>query len=171
MLTRERDSQPDKEPPVHTSTTKKSRWCHVRRWSVSYSEPACCIFLADQSPHDTPWHDLFSRCSRRHHGPDSAASEQLSNGHHSSFQQYENTRVNFGSWNGVTGLFLAPFRWYRIQENTFLLALVEDLKLVYLVVTFISFYSELLAVTWATVAVNQLAECDDLAPTDTAWGF
>ena len=66
---------------------------------------------------------------------------------------------------------LAPFRLYRIEENKQLLATVQDLKRVYIVVTLISFCSELLAVMWATVAVNQLTERNDLVATETVWAL
>jgi hypothetical protein len=45
---------------------------------------------------------------------------------------------------------------------------VESLRRAYIVVTLISFCSELLAVMWGTVAVNQLTE-RTLAPTDSVW--
>lgn len=67
--------------------------------------------------------------------------------------------------------FLAPFRLFRIEENKALLARIEDLKRVYIVVTLISFCSELLAVMWATVAVNQLTERNDLVPTPSVWAL
>ena len=65
--------------------------------------------------------------------------------------------------------FLAPFRLQRIQDDDTLLSRVEDLKRVYIVVTLISFCSELLAVMWATVAVNQLTERNDLLAAASVW--
>jgi hypothetical protein len=67
--------------------------------------------------------------------------------------------------------FLAPFRLSPgIQEQPELLRRIELLKLVYIVVTLICFCSELLAVMWATVAVNQLTETV-VAPTTSVWAL
>jgi hypothetical protein len=46
---------------------------------------------------------------------------------------------------------------------------VESLRRVYIVVTLISFCSELLAVMWATVAVNQLTERSDIPAVSSVW--
>jgi hypothetical protein len=46
---------------------------------------------------------------------------------------------------------------------------VESLRRTYIVVTLISFCSELLAVMWATVAVNQLTERSDIPVASSVW--
>ena len=67
--------------------------------------------------------------------------------------------------------FLAPFRLSpEIQAQPDLLKRITMLKRAYIVVTLISFCSELLAVMWATVAVNQLTETE-IAPSGSVWGL
>lgn len=46
---------------------------------------------------------------------------------------------------------------------------IESLRRAYIVVTLISFCSELLAVMWGTVAVNQLTERNDVLPSSSVW--
>lgn len=65
--------------------------------------------------------------------------------------------------------FLAPFRLTdSIKQEPYLLRRIELLKRAYILVTLISFCSELLAVMWATVAVNQLTETV-VAPSTSVW--
>jgi hypothetical protein len=65
--------------------------------------------------------------------------------------------------------FLAPFRLSdSMKRSPKLLRRVELLKRAYILVTLVSFCSELLAVMWATVAVNQLTETVVL-PATSVW--
>ena len=67
--------------------------------------------------------------------------------------------------------FLAPFRLSdSIKKEPKLLRRIELLKRAYVLVTLISFCSELLTVMWATVAVNQLTETV-VAPTSSVWAL
>lgn len=65
--------------------------------------------------------------------------------------------------------FLAPFQLPQsIEGQPKMVRRIELLKRAYITVTLISFCSELLAVMWATVAVNQLTE-QKVAPAATVW--
>ena len=65
--------------------------------------------------------------------------------------------------------FLAPFQLPpSILDQPGLVRRVELLKRAYILVTLVSFCSELLAVMWATVAVNQLTE-RIVAPSASVW--
>jgi hypothetical protein len=62
-----------------------------------------------------------------------------------------------------------PFEVSRtMKENPHLRDHIENLRRTYIVVTMVSFCSELLAVMWGTVAVNQLTE-QSVAPTHSVW--
>lgn len=65
--------------------------------------------------------------------------------------------------------FLAPFQLPEsVEGQPKMVRRIELLKRAYITVTLISFCSELLAVMWATVAVNQLTE-RVVAPSESVW--
>ena len=64
----------------------------------------------------------------------------------------------------------APFQLPpSIQDQPEKVQQIQYLRRVYIVVSMISFCSELLAVMWATVAVNQLTELTNLPPSSSVW--
>ncbi|CAB9513498.1 expressed unknown protein [Seminavis robusta] len=67
------------------------------------------------------------------------------------------------------GVKAAPFKPpTAIQDDPDMVQQIDLLKRLYIIVTLISFCSELLAVMWATVAINQLTE-RNLEPATSVW--